>query len=119
MKKPVLVIDDDEGISEVVKIILEENNYRTEIISDGEDLLERIKKIDPGLILLDIWMSGVDGRDVIKQLRASKDKENIPIIVMSALTNTEQIASEAGADGFLAKPFDISVLLETVEKYLT
>lgn len=117
MHKHVLVIDDDQGISEVVKIILTENGYTVDVISDGNNLVERIKKINPNVVLLDIWMSGVDGRDVLKAIREDKTISKMPVIVISALTNTDKIAEEAKADDFLPKPFDISDLLMKVEQF--
>ena len=117
MKKRILVVDDDPGISEVLKIILTEGGYDTDIISDGLHISEKVKDIKPNLILLDIWMSGIDGRDIIKILRKDKETNRIPIVIISALSNTEKIASESGADDFLAKPFDMGQLLTKVRKH--
>jgi DNA-binding response OmpR family regulator len=117
MQKRVLVIDDDKGISEVMRIILEENRYDVGVISDGINIKDRIMKAKPDVILLDIWMSGIDGRDVLKALRKDPKTKHMKVIVISALTNTDKIAADAGADDFLAKPFEISDLLEKVKKY--
>jgi DNA-binding response OmpR family regulator len=63
-------------------------------------------------------MSGVDGRDICKQLKSKKQTKNIPIIMISANKDTEKIAKNAGADGFIAKPFEMKELLTTVGRYV-
>ncbi len=118
MKKHVLVIDDDKGISEVIQIILEDNGYRVTVLSEGTDILKKVKKITPDLILLDIWMAGVDGRDVVKLLKKEDVTKDLPVIVISALSNPEKIAAEAGASDFLPKPFDMDDLLAIVKKHV-
>lgn len=117
MKKRILVVDDDPGISDVVKIILQEGGYHADVLSDGIDIADKIKVLKPDLILLDIWMSGCDGRDIIKTLRNDSSTNKIPIVIMSALSNTGTIAAESGADDYLAKPFDMNNLLAKVKKY--
>lgn len=117
MRKKILVVDDDLAILEVIRIILDENNYKVLAISDASQVEESITQLKPDLILLDIWMSGFDGRDIIKALRAKEETSKIPILIISANNDTEKIAKESGADGFLAKPFDINDLLSITRKY--
>lgn len=80
-------------------------------------LVTKMYKFLPSLLLLDIWMSGLDGRDICKELKSDDKTKKIPIIMISANKDTKQIALEAGADGFIAKPFEIDTLIETVERY--
>lgn len=117
MKKHILVIDDDQGISEVIKIVLTDGGYNVNVMTEGLGIEKMVEKLQPNLILLDIWMSGIDGRDVIQTLRKNKKTRNIPIVVISALSNTDKIATEAGAEDFLPKPFDIEDLLAIARKY--
>jgi len=70
------------------------------------------------LLLLDIWMAGVDGRDVCKYLKSQQPTKHIPIIMVSANQDTEKIAREAGADDCITKPFDMYKLLERVAQYV-
>jgi CheY-like chemotaxis protein len=72
----------------------------------------------PDLLLLDIWMSGIDGRDICKELKQKENTKKIPIVLISASREIERSALEAGADDFLAKPFEIDDLLEKIEKHL-
>lgn len=115
MDKKVLVIDDDKAILEVITIILSDIGYEVVTISNGSEVPSAISKHDPSVILLDIWLSGHDGRQIAKQIRSIK---KIPIIIMSAHNDAKKMFEEAGADDFIAKPFDISDLADIVEKNL-
>jgi len=72
----------------------------------------------PDLILLDVLLSGKDGREIVKQLKSQEETKSIPIIMFSAHPSAEKTAREAGADDFVAKPFHIDFLLAVVAKYL-
>jgi DNA-binding response OmpR family regulator len=117
MSKTVLVADDDPAILEVIKIILEEHGYKVITVSDGGLVRGEILSKKPSLVLLDIWMSGHDGRDITKLVKADKQTQKVPIVVISAHNETGKIAKEAGADNFLSKPFNIDELLSMVKQY--
>lgn len=117
IKKKILVADDDPAILEVITLILEDAGYEVTPAANGETV-ENVHGVLPDLILLDIWMSGMDGRDVCRHLRAKKKTQHIPIIMISANKDAGSTALEAGANAFVAKPFDMSRLLSTVEKYV-
>jgi CheY-like chemotaxis protein len=116
-KKTIFVIDDDPGILEVITIILTDRGHNVVSISEGNMLFEELKKQKPDLMFLDVWISGSDGRDITRKLKGDKDTKDIPIIIISALNETQKIAKDVGADGFLEKPFDIDKLLETVNRF--
>lgn len=113
----VIVIDDDRGILEVVKIILTDQGFEVVAVSEGKDAFESIIKNSPDIVLLDLWMSGMDGREITRQLKSQQETQKIPVIILSALNDVEKKAKEAGADGFLAKPFNISDLLTLIKKH--
>ena len=116
-QKTIFVVDDDPGILEVITIILSERGYEVVAFSDGTKVFEAVKKQKPDLIFLDIWISGSDGRDITKKLKSDPTTKKIPIIIISALNETEKIAKEVGADAFLEKPFDIEKLSLLVAKH--
>lgn len=118
MAKSILIAEDDKAIVEVVKIILDEAGYTTHTIEEGDSVAKIVKSKKPDLVLLDIWLSGEDGGQIAKILKGEDQTKNTPVIMISANNETEQIAKDAGADGFLKKPFDINDLLEIVEKHL-
>ena len=115
--KKILVCDDDNGILEVITIILETNNYEVKTVNTGKAIQKRIKEFQPDLIFLDIWMPGIEGREIVKLLKASKETSSIPIIIISALSEGEikKIIEDTKADDYLSKPFDMQALLSKVE----
>jgi DNA-binding response OmpR family regulator len=116
-QKRVMIADDDPGILDAVEAMLEFGGYQVSSTPNGATLLD-IKDDFPDLLLLDIWMPGTDGRDVCKQLKAQESSRRMPIIMISASTELERSAKEAGADDFMEKPFDMDELLQKIEYYL-
>lgn len=116
-KKTILVADDDLPILEVMKIILSSDGFNVVIASNGGTIEKMINETHPDLVMMDIWMSGFDGREIAQKLKASEQTKKIPIIIISALGNTKEIAAKAGADDFLEKPFEIENLLKLAKKY--
>lgn len=115
-KKHILIADDDPSILEVVEMVLEDEGYEVEKILDGTLLFES-RNTYPDLLLLDIGLSGVDGRNICTFFKSTADLAHIPIVMISANKDTERIASEAGANEYLKKPFEIEELLAIVHKY--
>jgi DNA-binding response OmpR family regulator len=116
-KKKVFVVDDDTAILDALSLMLEEEGYEVKTSQNGKEL-EFEKYNFPDLILLDIWMSGVSGKDICMQLKKDDLTKDIPVIMISASNDTEKIAEECGADGFMYKPFQVDLLLDIVHKYL-
>jgi CheY-like chemotaxis protein len=117
VKKRILVADDDPGILDALQIMLEEEGYEVDVTANGETVKKVYENL-PDLILLDIWMSGMDGRDICKHLKGQEKTSHIPIIMVSANRDVEQMAKAAGADGFIAKPFQMDELLEIVANFV-
>lgn len=116
-QKLILVADDDPAIVDAIKMILEYADYRVETTVDGT-VIPKMKTLQPDLLLLDIWMSGVDGRDICKQLKNDTSVSAIPIIMISASKDVSASSKEAGADDFIAKPFEMDHLLKKVEEHI-
>lgn len=116
-KKKILIADDDPAIVEAIQMIFENEGYEVDKSKDAETIV-RIEKGQPHLILLDFWMLGTDGWDICRQLKRQEKTKHIPIIMMSADKDTKQIAHEAGADGYLIKPFGMNDLLKKVKQHI-
>jgi len=116
-KKTIMIADNDPGIVDVLTLMLEDAGYEVETTDDGQTVKD-IKEHLPDLILLDIWMAGFDGREICKYLKSQKLTKHIPLIMISANKDIEEIAKEAGADTFIAKPFEMNELLAMVDKYI-
>ncbi len=115
--KKILVADDNPAILDALEIMLTDEGYDVNTTEDGA-VAQQIKKPLPDLLLLDVWMSGIDGRDVCKHLKSAAETKDIPIILLSATKGLEQIAKDAGADGFISKPFQMDHLLSVVAGHL-
>lgn len=117
MKKKILVVDDDQDILFVLKLMLEMKGYSVELSSEPGNILKKGSQL-PELLLLDIWMGNYDGREICQQIKTDPFTKNLPVILLSASRDIEQSAKNAGADDFLAKPFEQKHLLEKIEKYI-
>jgi len=117
VRKKIMIVDDDPEILDMLEMMLEETGYEVEPHGQGQTVLQ-MQKPYPDLVLLDILLSGMDGRAVCQQLKSQEETRCIPIILLSAHTDAQQIMRDAGANDFLAKPFEMTDLLELIEKYL-
>ena len=116
--KKIFVVDDDPAILLFMEALLEDAGHRVAVSEKG-DALEKLVPDDlPHLIILDMLLSGKDGREIARKLKASELTRHIPIIMISAHPGAESAARAAGADAFLAKPFEMDDLLALVEGYL-
>lgn len=113
----VLIADDDPSIVDALTMILEDEGYAVEG-TYGRETLDKASTWRPQLLFLDMWMPGMNGREICQQLKRHEQTTRIPVIMLSASKDAEAIAIAAGADGYLAKPFDIADVLEVVEKYI-
>lgn len=113
----ILIIDDDPGIQEALKAILEFDGHQVAIGLDENSLFELAENKMPDLILLDLLLSGKDGKVVAKNLKRNLKTKKIPIIMLSAHPSAKETAKLSGADDFLAKPFNMEELLKLVNRY--
>lgn len=116
--KKILIADDDEGILGLLRFILEDEGYEVETHFNGATI--RSMETDfPDLILLDIHMNSLDGREICQQLKRQPHTRHIPVIMISAFNNLEKIIYDTGADAFIGKPFDRQALLDKINILLT
>jgi CheY-like chemotaxis protein len=118
MKKRVLVVDDSEAILEVVKMTLEMAGYEVATSLNGE-CFRQMENDPPDLILLDVLLSGEDGRAICERLKGDEKTRHIPVILLSAHAGLRKAVDECSANDFLAKPFRITDLRNIVKKYLS
>jgi DNA-binding response OmpR family regulator len=116
--KKIVIIEDDKSILDAVQMALEFEGYEVTLAERG-DYAQKLmtgKAPLPDVILLDILLSGSDGRIVCQELKKHPKTKKIPIIMMSAHPGAGKSVIEAGADYFLPKPFNINDLLQAVKK---
>jgi CheY-like chemotaxis protein len=117
-KKKIMVADDDPDILEVITLLLEDNGYDVHTTLNGDDVPGLHSGNLPDLLLLDIWMSGRDGRDLCKLIKSQDATRNVPVILISANNDVKKIAQEYGAEDYIAKPFEIKHFLEVITRYV-
>ena len=118
--KKILVVDDDPDILDALQFTLEDAGYDVTTTEKGE-YAENLHDSNGGLpdiIILDVLLSGKDGRIICQNLKSREDTKHIPILMISAHPAAKQSVKAVGADDFLAKPFDIDELLAKVASYL-
>lgn len=113
--KKVLIADDDEAIVEITSMMLEMAGYQVINTLDGNLVLDLLLENKPDLLLLDVLMGDVDGRDVCKEVKSRPDTCHTPVLIFSASHEIRQSALDAGADGFMEKPFNMAEILGKIK----
>lgn len=116
-RQKILIVDDDEHISELISLYLTKEFYDTKIVYDGEEALRQFRLFSPNLILLDLMLPGIDGYQVCREIR---QQSNVPIIMLSAKGEVfdKVLGLELGADDYIIKPFDSKELVARVKAVL-
>lgn len=117
-KKKVLIFDDDVNILELCSIVLMEYGYEVEVSETSHDIIEKVSKTNPDVILMDNWIPDIGGIEATQLLKKSKNFNHIPVIYFSANNDIHLLAQTAGADAYLSKPFDLSELENIVYQAL-
>lgn len=118
MAKKILVVDDDESILDALSLILEEAGFEVQTAIKGDETIEKVAVFKPSLILLDVLMSGKDGREICRKLKEDEYYKKIPIVMLSAHPSAKMSSEKCGANSFLAKPFDSQELLKIINSYI-
>ena len=117
MAKRICIVEDDEDIQDILKIILQNAGYETVIFPDGLPIMEN-NYVLPDLFLLDKQLQGFDGLIICEYLKTDSRAKDIPVVMMSAYPHVKELALCAGANSFIEKPFAMSLLLKTVKMHL-
>ena len=115
--RTVLIVDDEPNIRGFLRLALEDEGYRVETATNGQEALDRVRRSPPDAVLLDLMMPVVDGWSFLAARRTLSAECRCPVLVMSAVGGWN-MARELGASGFLAKPFDVDVLIAALAKVL-
>ena len=115
-----LVIDDDKDLLEVTKSLLTRKGFEVETNDNWDDALHQLESFEPQLILLDVFLNGIDGLDICKKLKSMPNTCHIPILIFSAYPSiAERVIYEYGADDFIAKPFEVNELVTKMHSVLS
>lgn len=108
--KRILIFDDDRHVLEIFTIVLEDMGHIVEQCQTSHDVLEKVERFQPDLILMDNWIPDIGGVAATQILKSNPQYRDIPVILVSANSDIEDLAATAKADGFLSKPFDLDSL---------
>jgi two-component system, chemotaxis family, chemotaxis protein CheY len=120
MAKTILIVDDSESIREIVSFTLENEGYDVLVGEDGQDALKHLNKGPIDLILTDLHMPVMNGIEFIKSVRSNSDYKSVPILFLTTESQTakKMEAKEAGATGWIIKPFVPAKLIEAITKVM-
>lgn len=117
LSRKVMLIDDEPDILGFMEMALEEEGYQVTSVTSAIEALQSLREVQPELILLDAKMPAMNGQQFLAILR-ERDDVRVPVVLMTAARIQPHEVAELGAQGFLAKPFDLDDLLACVEKHL-
>lgn len=118
MSKKIYVVDDSPAILDSVKLMLNMEGYEVDNYERGSEMFNALSSSSkPDVILMDMWLSGEDGRDICKMIKAHQDYKSIPVVIMSASRGLGDTAIESGAIDFIPKPFDLGEIVEKIRYY--
>jgi DNA-binding NtrC family response regulator len=119
MENTIIIFDDDAEILQICAIILEARGFKVITFTNCDDIIDRIKSSGAQVILMDNSIPQTGGIAATKLIKETEETRNIPVIFFSANSNVAVMSQQAGAEYYLAKPFDITELEETVSQALS
>jgi len=117
-QKKVFIFDDNTDILELCTFILEDAGYEIKTSSTSNNIIDQVSAYTPDIIFMDNWLPDVGGIEATRELKGHATLKNIPVIYFSANNDVMSLADQAGADGYLSKPFDIQELENIILKHL-
>ncbi len=113
------MVDDDPAILEAARLGLERSGWEVETVDNGDEALAHVEKSPPDLVLLDIMMPGLDGREVLARIRDAETDQRLPVVALSARHDLDSQLVEMGVTGVMRKPFDPLALSDVLLSYLS
>ena len=117
-KKKIFIFDDNLQILELCTEILDDLGCEVKTSPTTNQIVEQVRDFMPDLIFMDNWLPDISGIEATQLIKANPELKHIPVIYFSANSNISELADEAGAEDFLAKPFDIDLFEDKVKKFL-
>jgi DNA-binding response OmpR family regulator len=116
--KKIIIVDDDTAILDSLGLLLNFEGFEVKTFERGSEIFNWVEHQSvPDAILLDMWLSDEDGREICKQLKKIEGTKNIPVIMMSANRGLEKTAIDCGANAFIAKPFEIDKVVDAIHQF--
>lgn len=121
VKKKILIVEDEPELLKLESILLASKGYEVKGVMDGPSALEAVASTKPDLVLLDIMLPGIDGYEVCRQIKANEATRHILVVMLTAKRSNEDLlkGEQAGADGYITKPFKSAMVIETIQRLLS
>jgi DNA-binding response OmpR family regulator len=116
--RKIIIFDDDEDILSICSYVLEEQGWEVHTFTDCNNVTEKVSEIGPDVILMDNWIPDAGGIIATQTLKKTAVLKNIPVVYFSANSDIQILASHAGAETYLAKPFDLHELERVISTVL-
>lgn len=117
MRNRVLIIEDEPVTAEMISMILEEQGFQVISLSDTSWARTKLHDQEVDLVLVDLKLKGEGGKSICKYIKRSNDLKNIPVILVSGNPDIQKVARDSGADGFIAKPFELNHFINKVQTF--
>ncbi|MET1054991.1 MAG: response regulator [Pedobacter sp.] len=118
MKKYIHVVEDNEDIRYIVEFFLMDFDYEVQLSSNVKEFIASLKGPLPDLYLVDVMLPDGNGLEICNHIKSNEATKHIPVIIMSAHSNENEVRRESLADDFISKPFDLNDLVAAIEKQL-
>ena len=118
MNKNILIYDDDKEILFLCKTILQKYEYTVQTFSRCEDIVNDVSRIQPDLILMDLWIPEIGGEAAVALAKGNEATQHIPILLFSANDDIKEIYKKVNADGYISKPFDVKSFIDIIQNSL-
>lgn len=118
MAKRVLLAEDEPNIAESITFLLERAGFEVTVENDGRGALDAVMADSPAVLVLDVMLPGLDGYEILRTLRADRDRESLPVLMLTAKGQREdrEMALKCGADLFITKPFSNAEIVSAVRR---
>jgi len=116
--KKIIIFDDDEDILSICTYILEEQGWDVRTYTNCNNIVDKVTEVAPNVILMDNWIPDEGGIIATQALKNNNELKNIPVIYFSANSDIQLLADHAGAESYLAKPFDLEELERVINNVL-
>ena len=116
----ILVVDDEADLREMINLMMDKEGYEAEMACDGADFLEKIDNFKPNLVTLDVMMPGLTTKEILEKLKEKKTNSKIILLTVVKFSDEEkeEILKMGNVVDYVAKPFDLDILMNTVKKHL-
>ncbi|MBC7915497.1 MAG: response regulator [Pyrinomonadaceae bacterium] len=119
MDKRIVVIEDEDNVRETLELLLSNAGFTVRSSSTGKDVFNIIDEFNPDVILLDVMLEDMDGRDICRSIKTNPHTSHIPVLMLSAVPEVYNAIAEVGANDVISKPFDEYTLINRIERQLS